>query len=69
MIIREYQRADCKEITELFYNMIHMVNAKEYVKKLLDVWITGEVNLEKWNQLFREHHSIVAVEDGVGKSD
>lgn len=30
MIIREYQSADCKELTELFYNTVHTVNAKDY---------------------------------------
>ena len=50
MLIREYQISDCKEITELFYNTIHTVNAKDYTKEQLDVWATGQVDLEKWNQ-------------------
>lgn len=65
MLIREYQTSDCKEITELFYNTVHTVNAKDYTKEQLDVWATGLVDLEKWNQSLQEHYSIVAVEDEV----
>lgn len=38
MLIREYQPSDGKEITELFYNTVHTVNAKDYTKEQLDVW-------------------------------
>lgn len=65
MIIRDYQPSDCKEITELFYNTVHTVNAKDYTKEQLDVWATGQVDLEKWNQSLQEHYSIVAIENEV----
>ena len=65
MLFREYQTSDCKEITELFYNTVHTVNAKDYTKEQLDVWATEQVDLEKWNQSLQEHYSIVAIEDGV----
>ncbi len=65
MLIREYRTFDCKEIAELFYNTVHTVNAKDYTTEQLDVWATGEVDLEKWNQSLQEHYSIVAVEDEV----
>ena len=51
--------------TELFYNTVHTVNVKDYTKEQLDVWATGEVDLEKWNQSLQEHYSIVAVENNV----
>ncbi len=35
----------------LAYNTVHTVNAKDYTKEQLDVWATGIVDLEKWNQL------------------
>lgn len=63
MLVREYQISDCKEITELFYNTVHTVNAKDYTKEQLDVWATGQVDLKKWNQSLQEHFSIVAVDD------
>lgn len=65
MIIRKYQPSDCKELTELFYNTVHNVNAKDYTKEQLNVWATGQVDLEKWNELFQEHFSIVAVDDEI----
>ena len=39
--------------------------ASDYTKEQLDVWATGQVDLEKWNQSFQEHYSIIAVEDEV----
>lgn len=65
MKIKEYQPSDCKELTELFYNTVHSVNVKDYTKEQLDVWATGQVDLEKWNQSLQEHYSIVAIEDEV----
>ena len=65
MNIRQYQQSDCKELTELFYNTVHTVNAKDYTKEQLDVWATGQVDLEKWDLSLQEHYSIVAVENNV----
>lgn len=65
MYIREYRSSDCKELTELFYNTVHTVNAKDYTKEQLDAWATGQVDLKKWNQSLQEHYSIVAVEAGI----
>lgn len=65
MIIRKYQPSDCKELTKLFYNTVHNVNAKDYTKEQLDVWATGKVDLEKWNESLQEHFSIVAVDDEI----
>lgn len=65
MIVREYQATDCKKLTELFYNTVHTVNAKDYTKEQLDVWATGQVDLEKWNQSLQEHFCLVAVEAGI----
>ncbi len=62
MEIRAYQPADCKTLTELFYNTVHTVNAKDYAKEQLDAWATGTVDLEKWNQSLEEHFSLVALD-------
>lgn len=35
------------------------------MKEQLDVWATGEIDLEKWNQSFQEHYSIVAVKSNI----
>lgn len=65
MEIRKYLESDCKILSELFYNTVHTVNAKDYTKEQLDVCATGEVDLEKWNQSLKEHYSVVAVEGEV----
>lgn len=65
MLIRVYQSSDCKELTELFYNTVHTVNAKDYTKEQLNVWATGQVDLKTWNQSLQEHFSIVAVDDDI----
>lgn len=65
MIIRKYQASDCKELTELFYNTVHNVNAKDYTREQLNVWATGQVDLEKWNESLQEHFSVVAADDEI----
>lgn len=65
MFIREYRASDCEELAKLFYNTVHKVNVKDYVKEQLDVWATGQVDLKQWNQSFQEHFSIVAVNNGI----
>ena len=64
MFIRQYQSCDCREITELFYHTVHSVNARDYTERQLNVWATGEVDLENWNRTLLEHYSVVAVEEG-----
>lgn len=65
MVIREYQPLDCEVLAELFYNTVHTVNVKDYTKEQLNVWATGIVDLEKWNQSFEEHYSLVATDGEV----
>ncbi len=63
--IRKYQTADCKEITQLFYDTVHSVNIKDYSQEQVDAWATGTVNIEKWNESLMKNYSIVAVADGI----
>ena len=71
MRIRRYRSSDCEELAELFYNTVHTVNAGDYSKEQLDVWATGNVDLEQWDRSFREHESVVAIDGGriVGFGD
>ena len=46
MELRRYQSSDCIEVTELFYNTGHIVNAKDYTKEQLDVWATEFVHAD-----------------------
>ena len=63
MKIRKYQPSDCKSLADLFYQTVHTVNAKDYTKEQLQVWATGQVDLENWDQSLQEHFSVVAVEN------
>lgn len=65
VLIREYRSSDCEELAELFYNTVHTVNARDYTKEQLTVWAAGKVDLEKWNQSFQDHYSVVAVDDEI----
>ena len=65
MFIRKYESTDCKELAELFYNTVYTINAKDYTKEQLDAWASGQVDLEKWDQSFQEHFTVVAVENGI----
>ena len=65
MQIRKYRPSDCRELAELFYDTVHTVNAGDYTKEQLDAWTTGHVDLEAWDRSFREHHTLVALEDGA----
>ena len=71
MILRKYQSADCRKLTELFYRTVHIINAKDYTEEQLNAWADGQADLEKWNKSFLEHYSIVAEEEGriVGFGD
>ena len=63
--IREYQSSDCKELAELFYHTVHTINAGDYTDEQLDAWATGQIELNKWNQSFQEHVSVVAVDGDI----
>lgn len=65
MQIRKYQTADCEQLADLFYQTVHKVNAKDYTKEQLDVWATGDVNLNEWDKSFLEHFTIVAIKNEI----
>lgn len=64
-MLKNYQSSDCKELAKLFYDTVHTVNAQDYTKEQLAAWATGNIDLEKWNQSFLEHDSIIAIEDNI----
>lgn len=65
VIVRKYEPSDCRELSELFYNTVHTVNARDYRKEQLSVWATGVVDLERWNKSFQDHYTFVAVDQGM----
>lgn len=65
MYIREYRSEDCRCLTKLFYDTVHTVNAKDYSEEQLNVWASGQVDLNKWDVSLSEHYSVVAVENDI----
>lgn len=63
--LRKYVSADCAVLAALFYDTVHTVNAKDYTKAQLDVWATGQVDMEAWDKSFLEHNTVLAEIDGV----
>lgn len=65
MIVRNYMPSDCQQLAELFYETVHTVNGKDYTEEQLDVWATGNVDLEEWNTSLSEHYTVIAVEGDI----
>jgi|BioPla2DNA2_1021312.scaffolds.fasta_scaffold63775_1 putative acetyltransferase len=65
MILRKYIPSDCEQLVKLFYQTVHSANAKDYTKEQLDVWATGNVNLQEWDKSFTEHYTVVAIENNI----
>lgn len=67
----ENATSDCELLAILFFQTVHGVNTNDYAKEQLDVWATGNVDLEEWNKSFLKHHTIVAIENNeiVGFKD
>lgn len=65
MFLRMYNTSDCEFLAELFYQTVHNVNAKDYTKEQLDVWATGNVDLNEWNKSFLENFTTVAIKNEI----
>lgn len=65
MQLRPYRTQDCPVLAGLFYDTVHTVNARDYTPPQLDAWADGHVDLAAWDRSLSEHHSLVAVWDGV----
>ena len=63
--IRPYRPPDCPEMAQLFYNTVHIINARDYTPRQLDAWATGTVDLAAWDRSFRAHRTLVAEEAGI----
>lgn len=59
MVIRKYQSSDCRQLTDLFYQTVHTINARDYSKEQLDAWADGNIDLAEWDQSFLSHHTLV----------
>ncbi len=71
MEIREYRSEDCRAMARLFYDTVHTVNCRDYDREQLAAWADGKVDEEAWDSSFKEHCTLVAVDDSdiVGFGD
>lgn len=65
MQLREYITSDCEQLSKLFFQTVHSVNAKDYTKEQLDVWATGTVDLKEWDKSFTEHYTVVVIDNNI----
>ncbi|MBN9646019.1 GNAT family N-acetyltransferase [Terrisporobacter glycolicus] len=65
MEIREYKSSDCNEIVDLFYNTVHCINSKDYTEKQLNVWATGNIDIDEWNESFLNNYTVIVEENGI----
>lgn len=63
MEIRRYQPSDLQQISQLFYDTVHTVNARDYSPEQLDAWASGQLDLAVWNSSFLAHYTLVALID------
>lgn len=63
MQLREYITSDCEQLAKLFFQTVHSINAKDYTKEQLDVWATGNVDLNEWDESFEKHHTVIATDN------
>lgn len=61
MEIRRYRPSDLAQISQLFYDTVHAVNAADYTAEQLNAWATGQLDLTAWNDSFLAHYTLVAV--------
>lgn len=64
-IIRKYNQLDCNEIVNLFYNTVHIINKKDYSKEQLDAWANKPFDLNRWDNILTNHHTLVAIKDNI----
>lgn len=60
---RRYNPKDCKQTIDLFRDTVQNINSKDYSKEQVNAWIQGAKDINKWNQSFLDHYTIVAEEN------
>ena len=50
LIVRGYQAEDIKEIANIYYNTIHIINAKDYTQEQLNAWAPYHDNYSAWEK-------------------
>lgn len=61
IIIRKYRDDDCNTISELFFETVHSVNAKDYTTEQLFAWAQNAKQLRKRNADLSSQITLIAV--------
>ena len=71
MIIRKYKPSDCAAMAKMFYDTVHTISSRDYIKEQLNVWAKGSADLEEWDISFLNHNTLIAEINGeiVGFAD
>ncbi|MBN8207771.1 GNAT family N-acetyltransferase [Bacillus sp. NTK071] len=74
MKIRRYEEKDLKQIINLFYDTVHLVNRKDYSEEQVNAWASSderETKFTAWGDSFAQNTTFVALSDHriIGFSD
>lgn len=64
MKIREYNDADCQDVSQLFYDTVHAINAKDYTTEQLFAWAKDEAQLQNRRADLLKQYALIAKIDG-----
>jgi len=64
MKIREYNDADCQAVSQLFYDTVHAINAKDYTTEQLFAWAKDEAQLQNRRADLLKQYALIAEIDG-----
>ncbi|ARC32076.1 MULTISPECIES: GNAT family N-acetyltransferase [Bacillus] len=65
IIIRTFQKEDLEPVLQLFYETVHMVNARDYNELQLQAWAPKRLDRERWLQSLEKNICYVAEYRGV----
>lgn len=63
-LIRQYQAADCATLSNLFYETVHTVNAKDYTNEQLFVWASDIHRLQRRQNDLSTQKTLIAEANG-----
>jgi len=59
--VRSYRLEDASALANIYYNTIHVINAKDYSKEQLDVWApVSSLEVEGWQKKWSKIQPLVA---------
>ena len=66
MDIRPYRPPDCPEMAQLFYNTVHIINARDYTPRQVEAWAARGASEARWKELWKTALSFFVAYDGQG---